>query len=62
METKLELMEKKVDRIMYHSDRYALVLEELGKIHNINMGEYSPPSVSEQVEEEEDIGSRSEEE
>ncbi|PWA52732.1 RNI-like superfamily protein [Artemisia annua] len=44
-------MEKKVDRILYHSGRYALVLEELGKIHNINMGEYSLPSVSEQCHE-----------
>ncbi|PWA67977.1 Cupredoxin [Artemisia annua] len=50
METKMELVEKKVDRILYHSDIYALVLEELGKIHNIKMGEYSPPSVSEQAE------------
>ena len=57
MESKMDLMERKVDRILYHSNRYALVMEDLGKAHNIDMGDYCPPSISEQVVEDENTPS-----
>ena len=50
IETRMGVLEKKVDRILYHSDKYVLVMEELGKAHNIAMGDYNPPSITEQAE------------
>ena len=62
IESRLVVFEKKFDRILYHSDWYALVLEELGKAHNIDMGEYCPPSISEQVVEDENTPATHEQE